>query len=113
MTIQPAQLWVCYSSVLRGFYQSQVTVVADSKEDAIEKALAAFDDYVDCRIEEIGDVSFEPFPPVENSDLINVNYDDDTDEVAAARKRAREAFKAELEVRIEPVAKGALLQVHG
>lgn len=111
MVDSPSQLWFCKSKVLRGFYQSQVVVVASHKEAAIDKAMEALDAYIDECLDDMWYVSLDANPDDPSADWITISMDDEPDEIAAARHQAREAFRTELSKAIAPIESGYLLQV--
>lgn len=106
-----SQLWFCKSKVLRGFYQSQVVVVATGKEAAIDKAMEALDAYIDERLDDMWYVSLDANPDDPSAEWVTISMDDEPKEAAAARHQAREAFRAELSKSITPIESGHLLQV--
>lgn len=87
-------LFTAHLKALRGFYASDVYVVAENREQALERALAALETYFDGQVQEFG-VSFL----IRDSD----NMPDDP-EFSQNRADWLEEIKGELEQMLVPAS---------
>jgi cellulose synthase/poly-beta-1,6-N-acetylglucosamine synthase-like glycosyltransferase len=93
------QIWSMHSTVLGGFYQSSVIVLAIDQESAIEAACLAIDEHINTRIDETYYVSIN-----------NHTLDPDDDDFDQDRANAIAAFRAEAEEKLAPVTSGRIVQ---
>jgi hypothetical protein len=105
-------LWSYHSTVLDGFYQSEVIVVAPSREDAVAAAVAAVIGFVDERIEEYFSFSFKVPPSAGEERGQTLMLDGDDDIYLDVRTRLILAVESEANERIEQVLSGALVMYH-
>lgn len=95
------QLWAVHSQTLKGFYASEVYVVAATKEEAVRRAGEVYDTWID---EEVNSPHWGYHP------LVDDPFDDDLPE-QAAEVRAR--FMAEVEEKIFPQGIGLIFRHTG
>ena len=89
-------LWHMHSNVLQGFYASEVYVIASTKEEAIQRALVAYDAWLK---EQVDDYCFDPLTSAFPGEP---DYPAD-----AAAVRAK--FAAELHVSLEACPENAII----
>jgi hypothetical protein len=86
------QLWHFHSKILDGFYASEVYLIADGKDQAVERALEAYDHWVADRIDTYG-----------THPILHLFPEDYDEEELAQVSAVRESFKAEAHQLLEPV----------
>lgn len=89
-------LWYFHSETLRGFYASEVYVVAADLDGAVAKAVEEYDIFIAKRLVDYG------------TDFLTDVYPDDPEYVVQA-KACRDAFVAEATDKLRPIPSGAII----
>lgn len=92
-------MWHINSKVLGGFYQSDIFVVAKSREEAIDQACTAFSEHIDKAIDDlyfasVGDEYLDP----------------DDDDYEQRREAVITRFRAEADEQIYPVENNRIVR---
>lgn len=100
MTKQQKTLWHMHSDVLKGFYQSDVFVVAEDLESAVAAAMQGYDAWLEHRLLDMG---LHP--------LIRDSFPDDDDH-ASEKAAKRVEFEIEARGKMEAMEHCFKIMVH-